>query len=117
MTKRVCWCPCKASLEGMRTDAVWKSKACALRWRRENPGKELPGRNNAHIIDTRSRSGLQLSYRKAVGEVAHLIRPLALSPGEATALAEQTLSRALPVRQRALIDARNKKAQRSKEAA
>jgi hypothetical protein len=110
MTKRVCRCPRKESLDGMRADAIWASKACALRWSRENPGEPLPGRGNAHIIDTRSRSGLKVSYRKAVIEVAYLISVEShMSHEEAEALAEMTLSRALPTRQREQL------AQRSNE--
>ena len=112
MTKRVCWCPCKASLEGMRTDAIWKSKACALRWSRENPGKAPPGRNNAHVIDTRSRSGPQVGYRRAVGAAMGLLLEHGFAPAsKIPQLAEQAMRDVLPVRQRELL------AQRSKEAA
>jgi len=98
MIKRVCRCPKKESLEGMRTDAVWASKACALRWSRENPGKELPGRGNAHIIDTRGRSGRQVSARKMERVLTHKY-------GWPHSVAHEAVNEALP------------EAQRSKEAA
>ena len=108
MTKRVCWCPCKASLEGMRADAVWASKACALRWSRENPGKEPPGRGNAHIIDTRSRSGLQVALQKAItaGERLALLPPPAC-PSMARQLAEHEMREVLSARQRELLAQRS----------
>lgn len=41
MTERRCACGCGRSLDGMRKDAIWSSRACAVRWARSNPGKSL----------------------------------------------------------------------------
>lgn len=65
---RVCACGCGASLDGMRRDAIWVSRAHAVRWGRSNPGKSLKDAHSANKGRTQTRdrpSGLQVSFWKA----------------------------------------------------
>lgn len=55
--ERVCACGCGRSLADMRRGAKWASRACAERWRRENPGRPLSDAYNHHKTHTRRRSG------------------------------------------------------------
>jgi hypothetical protein len=73
--ERVCACGCGRSLDGMRRGAKWESRACAVRWSRENPGSPLsdaynPNRSRTRKRRTPSERGLQVSFRKAI-EVLH----------------------------------------------
>ena len=88
MTKRVCPCSRKEPLAGKRADATFASKACQVRWMRENPG-------------------VQLSYRKAVEEIAYrLAIVLGLDVEDAFSIAEGWLRPAASDRQRALLEER-----------
>lgn len=94
----------------MRSDATWASNACAERWAREHPGERRPGRGSPHIVDTRSRSGRQVSYRKLHDaiDVTFLLRAVSCSRDAheagvwlaARGLALDLLQEALPERQR-----------------
>lgn len=103
--ERVCACGCGLSLEGMRRDAVWYSRAHAVRWCRAHHGKSLLAARKANRGRTRTRrkpSGAQVSYFKAIDEVAATLRVYGV--GEARSVAMATLSRALPDRQRARLN-------------
>jgi hypothetical protein len=96
--ERVCACGCERSLEGMRRDAVWYSRGCAMRWRRAHPGKSLLTAHSANKGRTRTRhkpSGLQVSFRKAVEALTELL---------AKPEAERALAKALSPRQRARLE-------------
>jgi hypothetical protein len=123
--ERVCICGCKRSLAGKRTDALWFSRACAVRWARENPGKSLYVARSANKGRTRGcsgPSGCQVSYRKAVDAAAayamRIVEDHARAqrvtlaehvPGSVHRLAEIYMRRALPDRQRALLAAREQR--------
>ena len=65
---RLCACGRGCSLAGMRADARWASRACAVRWGRENPGRTLTDAYKPNRTRTRTRrrsSGLQVSFWKA----------------------------------------------------
>jgi hypothetical protein len=70
--ERLCACGRPGcSLEGKRADAIWRSRACAVRWARENPGKSLTWAYSANKGRTRSRRtrgerGVQVSLPKAI---------------------------------------------------
>jgi hypothetical protein len=90
-------CPrkgCKADMRELRADAVWCSRKCYIAVRRDPRAYRDP--------TPRPRpSGKQISYRKAVEEVAfYLRRAGALTSLQAHELAEDILRRALPERQR-----------------
>lgn len=106
--ERVCACGCKRSLNGMRRDAVWYSRACAVRWARSNPGKSLLDAHSANGGRTRRRSGpsgRQVSYRKAVATLADWLN--VLPTDDSTLHAEEILRPALPARQRARLEQKN----------
>jgi hypothetical protein len=72
MTHRVCACGRGCSMEGKRGGAKWASRACAVRWSRENPGRPLSDAYNPHRTRTRRRarpSGWQMSFWKAQGKL------------------------------------------------
>jgi hypothetical protein len=95
--ERVCACGCGRSLEGKRRDAVWASRACAVRWARSNPGRP---------------SGLQVSYRKAVAVLADwlAVPPTdGCTPHPEEILAEEILRDALPRRQQQILKQRERR--------
>ncbi len=105
--ERLCACGCKHSLEGMRKDAVWYSRACAVRWARENPGKSLltaHSTNRARTLTRRKPSGAQVSYFKVIDAVAATLRAYGIH--ESRSVARTTVRRALPDRQRARLEQR-----------
>lgn len=103
-SERVCACGCGASLDGMRKDAIYASAHCrTLGWKRR-VGYADPRRRKASPNGKTGRSkpsGLQVSYRKAVRELADVMD--AGNP-ESLELAGRILARALPERQRALLE-------------
>ncbi len=108
---RLCACGCKASLEGKRKGARYASPACRTRgWKREH-GITGIRYVRASQNGSQRRSGLQVSYRKAVDAVARclvLISPVA--PGRADEEAEAVLRPALSPRQRELLERREREA-------
>jgi hypothetical protein len=110
---RVCACRCGRSLEGKRRDAVWYSRACAVRWARSNPGKSLYVARSANKGQTRtrrSRSGLQVSYRRMVDVLEDLFTYQGLDYPRTRAV--NAVRYALSDRQKALLTER-KRAQRA----
>jgi hypothetical protein len=117
--ERVCACGCKRSLDGMRRDAVWYSRAHAVRWARSNPGKSLLDAHNANGGRTRrrsGRSGVQVSYRKAVEAIVkgftphtygHWCYPQSFED-DVRQSAEVALRSALSDRQRAQLEQKGK---------
>jgi hypothetical protein len=102
-------------MDGKRSDAIWYSRACAVRWARENPGKSLYEARKSNIGRTRKRSGRQVSARKI--EVVLITRY-----GMTVQDAFSAVSEALPVKQKrpsnvVSIHARNKKTRDQREAA
>lgn len=89
--------------ESSRPDARYCSDSCrAAAW------KERRGYGVARPVRTEpSRpSGLQVSYHRAVREVAKVLEGYGSSPAVALRRAEVTLARALPERQRQRLEAR-----------
>jgi hypothetical protein len=111
---RFCACGCKRSLDGMRKDAVWYSRACAVRWGRENPGKSLRDAHSANkrrTGTTAKPSGLQVSYRRAVEATVTAIWDFAaerISGNDVSIedVAERAQRGALSDRQRELLEQR-----------
>ncbi len=127
---RLCACGCGRSMDGRSSRAIYFSHACAQRVSRRKLQRELndaglPTRLNRSLIvsatvpsqndhgdretRSRSRSGLQVSYRKAVDamaeRLAHLIGDYGLAEvgkpeDHARRIAESTMSRCLSERQR-----------------
>lgn len=101
MAARVCKCGCGESLDGYRKGAVWASDACRMRASRDgrSAGTANPasGPQNPNRTRTHGRSGLQVSYPKAV---AVLAAGLDLDPETVSAV----LARALSDRQRRQLD-------------
>jgi hypothetical protein len=60
VSARKCACGCGVSLDGMRSDAVWASESCRKAVK-HGERRRIAARTRPH-----ARSGLQLSYRKAV---------------------------------------------------
>lgn len=88
----------------MRKDAIWFSRACAVRWARANPGKSLSEAYSANKGRTRKRRrpserGVQVSYYKA-------FKALTSETDLYDEQIERALKRALPERQRALLEQR-----------
>ena len=98
-TTRRCLCGCGHLPPGMRSDAVWASRACAARWARANPGRSLLDARSPNAARTRPRSGLQVSLQKAAAAVADTF-------GCPTDVARAVLAGALSDRQRATLHAR-----------
>jgi len=95
--ERVCRCGCGRSLAGRRPQARYALPACRTRgWRK-------PSQN-------RHRSGLQVSYAKAVRMVAEALHGDAYmgSVEQALRWAQTVLAEALSERQRARLDERGK---------
>ena len=90
-------CPrkgCKADMSLLRSDAVWCSRKCYMTVKRDPSAYRAPTR-------TPHPGGPQVSYRKAVDEVAFLLTHVVpLDAERATTLAESALRNALPERQR-----------------
>jgi hypothetical protein len=119
----LCICGCKRSLAGKRTDALWFSRACAVRWARENPGKSLYAAHSANKGRTKKirrpfERGVQVSFHKAVeaasaavihGALQHITLPVDQKRLTAREIAELHLRGALPDRQRALLAAREQR--------
>lgn len=107
---RVCARPeCGRSLRGMRTDAVWCSEACRKRDAREHPAEHAQRRRSPDKAPTKRRrrpSGLQISYQRAVRELANELAGLPpatdhdRAPAHHRRVAADVLSRALSDRQR-----------------
>jgi hypothetical protein len=105
---RVCACGCGCSLDEMRRDAIWHSRACAVGWARAHPGKSLNDAHSANKGRTRKRRtaaerGLQVSFWKAV-EVLHA------ELGSPRLAIELALEQALPSRQREILEHRERTA-------
>jgi hypothetical protein len=100
---RVCACGCGESLAGRDKRALYATAACRARgWKRDRdygPQKPPKVRTNA-----RQRSGLQVSYKRAVREVEAEFRELGV--GFPRARATRAVRRALSDKQRARLDAR-----------
>jgi hypothetical protein len=108
---RVCACGCGPLPDDMRSDAIWRSRACAVAWARENPGKSLYDARRANVARTPNPSGAQVSASKMTLRLEDLLIRLNVPPALARVKAEGCVRAALPARQRELL------AQRSKEAA
>lgn len=94
-----CACGCGEPLSGRQR--LYASNACKARVWKDKTGYRLQGRQERCQTPKERRSGRQVSYRKAVDEVAFFIRYTnQLDPDRARALAEDILTRALPERQR-----------------
>jgi acyl-homoserine lactone acylase PvdQ len=136
---RLCACPCKEPLVGRRKSALYLNDAHAqrayeqrLRDELRSAGlspslsKKLAQTTNGtshHQADgltpvSARRSGLQVSYRKAVEAVARAIRETEARygddswqrrPGGNVLLAEEALLPVLPERQRAILAAREQR--------
>jgi hypothetical protein len=108
MTERRCACGCGRSLAGMRKDAIWYSRACAVRWARSNPGKSLHEAYSANKGQTRSRSGpsgFQYPRRKTDDAVAFWIAAtLHVGVEDARDEAKRILNPVLPARQREQLE-------------
>lgn len=103
-----CGCGCGKPKAGR---SAYASSACRTRaWKRRvayGPQKPLQGRSNGNVPP--KRSGLQLSYRRAVREVAIEIATLqgwAPTGDRAMYYAERAIYRALSDRQRERLDSR-----------
>lgn len=94
---------CGASLAGRRKDALYCSASCRATAARERK-ESAQSRNTAP--PRANRSGLQISYRKAVEHIALSYGP-GLRRSEAIARAEALLRPALSDRQRAQLDERS----------
>lgn len=96
---RVCACPRKESLEGMRSDAIWFSRACAVRWARENPGKSLYGARKSNVGRTKP-AGRKASYRRALDKLRSRFEEVPsrflLTRDQALAVAQEALRESLP---------------------
>lgn len=97
MSDRVCACGCGTSLDGMRVDARWASKAHAVRWSRANPGKPRSVAHSRNVAGTRRASRppeLRISFRKAVEALTpHLpIVDLALARKSAEGILAEVLT-------------------------
>jgi hypothetical protein len=103
MSVRLCACGCKRSLEGMRSGARYASAACRTRGWKAREGITGIRYVRASQNGKNRHSGLQLSYHKAVRELAD-----AMDPGnpECLEVAGRILARALPARQRAQLQER-----------
>lgn len=94
---RTCQAPgCNTSLEGMRASAVYCSASCRTRGWKDKKGitgyRAVKASRNG-----RRRGGLQVSYRKAVDQLARYLPTVApLAPGGAVEEAERILRPALP---------------------
>jgi hypothetical protein len=110
MTQRTCVCPRKEPMDGMRSNAIWFSRACAVRWARENPGKSLYDARNPNRTRTRARSGPQVSLHRAIEAGRRLaLTPIPPSPQEAREAAEAEMRRELSDRQREQLEARTER--------
>jgi hypothetical protein len=112
--ERICICGCKRSLAGKRTDALWFSRACAVRWARENPGKSLYAGHSANKGRTKKvrrpcERGVQLSYYRAVTELAADYVMRGASQRFALRRAERVLRRAVPDAQLVILAAREQR--------
>lgn len=91
---------CTHSLDGMRPSARYCSPACKTAHYRERKERRAQWPT---VTSRRKRSGLQVSYRKAVDALqSHL--------GIPRHSAEEALRLALPVRQRLRLEQRSKEA-------
>lgn len=106
MSESLCACGCKRPLEGMRTDAIWASRACAVGWARENPGKSLYDARRANRARTKGESGKQMNPRRALKGAAVMLSTFAEAVGHpmdddlADMAARLFLDKAYPERQR-----------------
>ncbi len=89
-----CKCGCGASVARRRLGTVWATEACRKRFERRSVAQ------NADITRTRSRSGLQVSYRKAVSVLAFFLRHAEPEWRDHEWTAEMVLRAALSERQR-----------------
>jgi len=110
-SERVCACGCGMSLDGMRRDAIWLSRAHAVRWARANPGKSLREAHSANKGRTRTRSrpsGAQGSLGKIRRSMELLVIRVApdLPPAKADRLVKVHSLYTLSERQRALLEQR-----------
>jgi len=96
---RLCACGCGPLPGDMRSDAIWRSRACAVRWARENPGRSLYDAHRANKGRTKP-AGRKASYCRALGKLrtrfGGVPEVMLLSPTEALAHAEDALRESLP---------------------
>jgi hypothetical protein len=104
---RECACGCGRLLEGMRPNAIYASRACNTRaWK----GREgIVGYRAVKRSRRPKKSGLQVSYRKAVLALALDYQCKGSSWRSAIARAERVLGEALSDRQRTLLHAREER--------
>jgi hypothetical protein len=108
---RVCACPCKQSLEGMKPSARYATAACRTRHYRERQAQPV----QTPRVTSQKRSGLQVSYQKALQAAISAIGSFAAArlAGSAVTdceIAEQCVREALSQRQREQLDQRQEAA-------
>lgn len=108
--ERICACGCKRSLEGMRRNAIYATSACRARDWKRRAGYADPRRRKASRNGKSGRSGLQVSYSKAVEAVVDAISTFSterLSTGvtrDVREIAAEAVLERLPARQRARLE-------------
>lgn len=90
---------CKTPLTHMRADAVWCSRACAMAAKRAGQSARKPNRKRS------GRSGLQVSYFKAVDALTRALEQMPVARPEL--IAQRILREALSEQQRARLEARS----------
>ncbi len=115
-------------MDGKRSDAIWHSRACAVRWARAHPGKSLYAVHSANKGRTKP-AGRKASYQKTLRKLRSRFgmvpRSFLLTRDQALSIAEDALREALPGEKPSVfvpvrvipIHARNKKTRNEREAA